>query len=108
MGAAIACETAGGTGVGPAVMRYCFTYGFGVMARSRLELGLDPIHVRAQLLALALDLVVLALLAHAQEVLLPGAVLGDPLARELAGLDLAEDRLHRRARLIGDDALAAR
>src|SRR3954463_11077707 len=30
MGLAIACETAGGTGVGPAVMRYCLMYGFGV------------------------------------------------------------------------------
>src|SRR6186997_3239721 len=108
MGAAIACETAGGTGVGPAVIRYCFTYGFGVIVRPRvegLEGGLDPVHVRAQLLALALDLVVLALLAHAQEVLLAGAVLGDPFARELARLDLAEDVLHRLAGLVGDDPL---
>jgi hypothetical protein len=36
MGVAIACETAGGTGVGPAVIRYCFTYGLGAMARVRL------------------------------------------------------------------------
>ena len=35
-----------------------------------LELGLDPVHHRAQLLALALDLVVGLLLAHALEVLL--------------------------------------
>ena len=61
-----------------------------------------------ELLALALDLVVLALLAHAQEVLLAGAVLGDPLARELARLDLPEDVLHRLAGLVGDDPLAAR
>src|SRR5690349_4144404 len=116
MGAAIACETAGGTGVGPAVMRYCFTNGFGVMGTFEVSPGpgrgsefrLDPIHVRAQLLALALDLVVLALLAHAQEVLLAGAVLRDPLARERARLDLAEDVLHRLPRLVGDDALAAR
>ena len=46
------------------------------------ELGLDPVHHRAQLLALALDLVVGLLLAHALEVLLAGAVLRDPLARE--------------------------
>src|SRR4051812_49075644 len=72
------------------------------------ELCVDPVHVRAQLLALALDLVVLALLAHALEVLLAGAVLGDPLAREIARLDLAEDVLHRLAALVGDDALAAR
>ena len=55
------------------------------------ELGLDPVHHRAQLLALALDLVAGLLRAHALEVLLAGAVLGDPLARERAGLDLAED-----------------
>src|SRR4051794_4704538 len=55
-----------------------------------LELGLYPIHVRAQLLALALDLMASLLGAHALEVLLAGAVLGDPLARERAGLDLAE------------------
>src|SRR5918998_1020574 len=107
MGVAIAWETAGGTGVGPAVMRYCFTNGFGVMAPVRLEVRLDPIHVRAQLLALDLDLVALLLLAHALEVLLPGAILRDPLARELAGLDLAEDRLHGLASLVGDDPRAA-
>ena len=50
----------------------------------RSELGLDPVHHRAQLLALALDLVAGLLLAHALEVLLAGAVLGDPLARERA------------------------
>ena len=38
----------------------------------------------------------------------PGAVLGDPLARELARLDLAQDVLHRLAGLVGDDPLAAR
>src|SRR4051812_13186017 len=73
-----------------------------------LELGLDPVHHRAQLLALALDLVVGLLLAHAPEVLLAGPVLGDPLARERAGLDLAQDLLHRRPRRLGDDALPAR
>src|SRR3954468_12125267 len=31
MGDAMACETAGGTGVGPAVMRYCLMNGFAVM-----------------------------------------------------------------------------
>src|SRR3954471_21120249 len=72
-----------------------------------LELSLDPVHHRAQLLALALDLVVGLLLAHALEVLLAGAVLRDPLARELARLDLAQDLLHRRPRRLGDDALAA-
>src|SRR5215204_6748271 len=71
-------------------------------ARRELELGLDPVHHRAQLLALALDLVVGLLLAHALEVLLAGPVLRDPLARELARLDLAEDVLHRLPRLSAD------
>ena len=49
-----------------------------------------------------------ALLAHAQEVLLAGFVLGDPLAREVTRLDLGEDLLHRGAGLLVDDPLAAR
>src|ERR671916_2970974 len=100
-------DTRGGTGVGPAVMRYCLMKGFGVTLL-RLELGLDPIHHRAQLLALDLDLVARLLGAHAPEALLARAVLGDPLPGELAGLDLGEHLLHRRARLGTDDALAAR
>ena len=44
----------------------------------------NPGHHRAELAAHLLDLVALLLLAHALEVLLAGAVLGDPLARELA------------------------
>ena len=52
---------------------------------SELELGLDPVHHRAQLLALASRSGGPGLLvAHALEVLLAGAVLGDPLAGELA------------------------
>src|SRR6185437_2430401 len=69
---------------------------------------LDPVHVRAQLAADVLDLRVGLLGAHAQEVLLAGAVLGDPLAREVAVLDLLQDLAHRGARLVGDHALAAR
>src|SRR4051812_43303712 len=76
--------------------------------RDASELRVDPVHHRAELLALLLDLVALALLAHALEVLLAGAVLGDPLPRESARLDLAEDLLHGVARGVGDDALAAR
>src|SRR5215213_4842839 len=72
-----------------------------------VELGVDPVHHRAQLLALALDLVVGAFLAHALEVLLPGAVLGDPFARERARLDLAQHVAHRLAGRLGDDPLAA-
>src|SRR3954452_8991624 len=83
----------------------------GTLARAAAvgsELGLDPVHHRAQLAALALDLVVLLLLAHALEVLLARLVLGDPLAGEVAGLDLAEDVAHRLARRLPDDPLAAR
>src|SRR5919202_1517972 len=72
------------------------------------EARLDPVHVRAQLLAHGLDLRAGLLGPHPLEVLLPGAVLGDPLAREVAGLDLAQDVAHVLARLLGDDALAAR
>src|SRR5690348_1252568 len=94
-------------------MRYCFRYGFGAMADSEsssalLELRVDPGHHRAQLLALALDLVPHLLLAHPLEVLLPGAVLGDPLAGERPGLDLAEHVLHGLAGGVGDDPPAAR
>src|SRR5690349_1641589 len=73
-----------------------------------LELLVDPGHLVAHLLADALDRVVLALFAHAGEVLAAGAVLGNPLAGELARLDLTEDLLHRRAGLLADHALAAR
>src|SRR5204862_1266926 len=71
----------------------------------RSELLVDPVHHRAQLLALALDLVVLALGSHALEVLLPRPVLGDPLLRELPRLDLPEDLLHRLAGGLADHAL---
>jgi hypothetical protein len=47
--------------------------------------------VRAQLPADILDLRRRLLGPHALEVLLAGAVLGDPFAGERAGLDLAED-----------------
>ena len=110
-------------------MRYCFVYGFGAMERGVLTVGdnsgsnalaefrgvlalfelcVDPGHHRAQLLALGLDLVGLTLGAHPLEVLLAGAVLRDPLARERAVLDLAEHVLHRLAGRVGDDPLAAR
>src|ERR1044072_1337902 len=70
------------------------------------ELGFDPGHHLAEVAAYLLDLVGGALLAHAGEVLAAGAVLGDPLLGELARLDLAKDLLHRRPRLLADDALA--
>jgi hypothetical protein len=46
--------------------------------------------------------------AHGQEVLAAGLVLFDPLLGEFAGLDLGEDLLHFGARLLVDDARAAR
>src|SRR5450755_649739 len=79
------------------------------VARSLLlKLRVDPVHLGAQLLAHDLDLVARLLLAHALEVLLAGTVLGDPLAGEVARLDLAQQLLHRRPRLRADHALAAR
>src|SRR2546421_4145522 len=72
------------------------------------EVRLDPVHHRTQLAALALDLVVGLLLAHALEVLLAGAVLGDPFACERPVLDLGEKLLHRRPRRLADDPLAPR
>src|SRR5829696_1619745 len=113
-------STRGGTGVGPAVIRICLLNGLIVviggaarLARTRRSAGsevavVDPRHHRAQLSALDLDLVAGLLGAHAVEALLAGAHLGDPLARELARLDLLEDVLHRLARLRADDASAAR
>src|SRR3954466_6080392 len=72
-----------------------------------VELRVDPGHHRAQLLALALDLVVGLLGAHALEVLLAGPAVGAPLAGALAGFDLAQDGLHGLARVGPDHALAA-
>src|SRR5204862_3854377 len=80
----------------------------GTLQDPESELGVDPVHHRAQLAALTLDLRVLLLLAHPLEVLLPRAILRDPLARELARLDLAEHILHRLPRRLRDDSLAAR
>src|SRR5437763_10234459 len=71
-----------------------------------LELRVDPVHLRSKLLADHLDLVAGLLGAHASEILLSGPVLGDPLAREVAGLYLVEYLLHRRPRLLADDPLA--
>jgi len=48
-----------------------------------LKLGVDPVHLRAQLASHELDLVAGLLLAHPLKALLPGEVLGDPLAREI-------------------------
>src|SRR5947209_1335515 len=68
----------------------------------------DPVHLRAELLADDLDLVARLLVAHALEVLLTGPILRNPLAREVARLDLLERLLHRVAGGLADDPLAAR
>src|SRR5450755_681965 len=68
-----------------------------------LPLGVDPVHLLTQALAHDLHLVPSLLGAHALEVLLTGPILGDPLAREVARLDLRKDLLHRRPRLLADD-----
>jgi hypothetical protein len=69
----------------------------GASAALLVKLGVDPAHLRAQLTPDNLDLVGRLLGAQALEVLLPGAVFGDPLARECAVLDLGQKLLHRRA-----------
>src|SRR5690606_12160280 len=76
--------------------------------RLLVERGVDPGHLLAQLPADDLDLVTALLVAHPLEALLAGAVLGDPLAREGARLDLGEDLPHRLAGLGPDDPPAAR
>src|SRR5438046_3520029 len=56
-----------------------------------------PRHHRAQLGAHLFDRMLRAGLAQRLEPAAPAAALGDPLAREAAGLDVGEDALHRRA-----------
>ena len=48
----------------------------------------------------------LAVLAHLREIRPTLLVLANPLARELAGLDLFKDLLHFLAGALGNDALA--
>ena len=76
-------------------------------AGTGLLVALNPGHHRAQLAADLLDLVRGGLVAQALEVLAAGAVLGDPLLRELARLDVVEDLPHRLADLGPDHARAA-
>src|SRR5262245_12144170 len=68
----------------------------------------EPRHERPQLRSDVLDRVLRGLAAQLAEVRLAAAVLGHPLVGELAGLDVVEDLLHRLARLLADDPLAAR
>src|SRR5918997_1327121 len=102
------CRRAAGAPPAPAPARPASAGGTGGSPPPSSELRVDPVHHRAQLPALALDLVVLLLGPHALEVLLARLVLGDPLAREVPRLDLGEDLLHRRAGGLADDAGAAR
>src|SRR5437667_420159 len=64
--------------------------------RPRLPL-LRPRHHGPQLGTHLLDRMLSAGLAQRLEPAAPAAALGDPLAREAAGLDVGEDALHRRA-----------
>src|SRR5206468_11639969 len=64
--------------------------------RPRLPL-LRPRHHGPQLGAHLLDRMLRAALAQRREPAAPAAALGNPLAREAAGLDVGEDALHRRA-----------
>src|SRR4051812_1591883 len=68
---------------------------------------LEEGHHLTKLAAHDFDLVVVALFAHRQELLAPRLVLLDPLPREFAGLDFAENFLHLRARLVIDHARPA-
>src|SRR6058998_199538 len=57
----------------------------------------SPRHHGPQFGAHLLDRMLRAGLAQRREPAAPAAALGDPLAREAAGLDVGEDALHRRA-----------
>src|SRR6478736_1482998 len=79
----------------------------GRRARDRLRLAgvdddrLEERHLRAEVGADLLDLVVLVLLAQPAEVLAARVLDRDPLGRERAALDVGEDILHRRLRPLG-------
>src|SRR5258708_3987730 len=68
----------------------------------------EPAHPLAQLLTDGLDRVIEVLLQERIVVALAGLGLGDPLARELAGLNFLQDLLHAGADVIVDDARPAR
>src|SRR5207248_7413066 len=89
------CPDGFGTGrLGP------LTYGRSMLrpytTRPRLPL-LRPRHHGPQLGTHLLNRMLRARLAQRREPAAPAAALGDPLAREAAGLDVGEDALHRRA-----------
>src|SRR5262245_15784759 len=68
----------------------------------------EPRHESAQLAPDLLDRVLRGLLPQLAEVRLAAAVLRHPLVGKRPRLDVVEDLLHRLARLLADDALAAR
>src|SRR3954462_9420232 len=87
------------------------TYLAGLSPRDVAGLGLaltDPRHHRAEAVTDLFDGMLGRLLAQRVEHRAAGLVLEDPLLRELAGLDLVEDLLHLRTRVVGDDARTAR
>ena len=65
---------------------------------------LDPGHHGAQLGADLLDLVGVVVAADGLEAGLAGLALADPVGGEAAGLDVLQDALHLRPRLLRDDA----
>src|SRR4051812_17007198 len=83
----------------------------GSAARNVLDAllaGSNPRHHRAQLRTDLLDRMLGCGVAHAIEVRAPVLVLCNPLAREVARLDLTENLLHLSLRLRRDDARAPR
>src|SRR2546422_8466428 len=71
-------------------------------------LGGEPRHQAPELRPHLLDRMLGRLLPQLAEVWQAATVLGDPLVGELPRLDVGEDGLHRLARLLADDARAAR
>src|SRR5262252_7063833 len=84
----------------PARLRRWLGVGFVLVAR-------QPRHHRAQLGADFLNRVLLFALAHRRKVLAAFFVLFDPLFGKAAVLDARQHFLHRLARLIADNFLAA-
>src|SRR5581483_11781625 len=90
-----------GRGVRPTLLRYFLRY-------SRFLLLLQERHHFTQLAAHLFDLRIAGFLAHLEELMTPGLVLFDPLAREVARLNLREDLLHFGAGLLIDHSRTAR
>ena len=68
----------------------------------------QPTHHAAQLRAHDFDRMLLLFFAQLVEVRAARFVLGNPLFREVAGLNVGQNLLHRLARLVADNLLSAR